>query len=99
MVNQAMFSVFGLIYGEKLKEMSNGTAVGFTFVMSVNVMVTNFTGLAVGPLMKILHLRTITIVGIIFTGSGVIFCSFAVKTWQIVLGYGVLTGLYTKINK
>lgn len=93
MVNQSMFSVFGLIYGEKLKALSGGTTVGFAFVMSINIMVTNVAGLIVGPLMKVVHLRTITIVGVLLTGTGVICCSFANATWHISVGYGIVTGM------
>ncbi|KAJ8984423.1 hypothetical protein NQ317_012486 [Molorchus minor] len=93
MVNQAMFSVFGLIFGDRLEEMSQGKATGFMLVMSVNVMVTNFSGLAVGPLMRSFPIRIIAICGILCVGSGMIISSFSTAIWHIVIGYGFFTGL------
>ncbi|KAG5898646.1 hypothetical protein JTB14_021020 [Gonioctena quinquepunctata] len=93
MVNQAMFANFGLIFGEKLKDMADGHATGITLVMAMNVVVTNITGLAVGPLLKIISLRNLTFIGIACTGSGLIISSFATEIWHIIIGYSFMTGL------
>lgn len=101
MVNQALFSVFGLIFGETLKEMAGGHATGITLVMAVSVCVTNFSGLLVGPLMKRgVTVQTITIIGVLCVGVGMILSSFATAIWHIVITYGFFTGkwlLYIKI--
>lgn len=93
MVNQAMFSVFGLVFGEELKKLANGKAIGITLVMAVSVMVTNFSGLIVGPLMRRISVRTITFFGIFCTGCGMIISSFATRIFHVIIGYGIFTGL------
>ncbi|XP_030748055.1 monocarboxylate transporter 12-like [Sitophilus oryzae] len=94
MVNQALFSVFGLIFGETLKDMAGGHATGITLVMAVSVCVTNFSGLLVGPMMKRgISVRTITIFGVLCVGAGMILSSFATGIWHIVISYGIFTGL------
>lgn len=93
MVNQALFSVFGLIFGETLKDMAGGHATGITLVMAVSVCVTNFSGLLVGPMMKRgISVRTITAFGVLCVGSGMIMSSFATAIWHIVITYGFFTG-------
>lgn len=92
MVNQAMFANFGLIFGEYLKEIGGGHATGITLVLALSVVVTNCTGLIVGPLLKLLDIRTFTLIGIGFVGTGMIVSSFGTATWHIVIGYSVMTG-------
>uniref|UniRef100_A0A6P7F783 Monocarboxylate transporter 9-like isoform X2 n=1 Tax=Diabrotica virgifera virgifera TaxID=50390 RepID=A0A6P7F783_DIAVI len=92
MVNQAMFANFGLIFGEYLKEIGGGHATGITLVLALSVVVTNFAGLIVGPLLKILEIRTFTLIGIGCVGTGMIVSSFGTATWHIVIGYSVMTG-------
>ncbi|XP_066257236.1 monocarboxylate transporter 12-like [Euwallacea similis] len=93
-VNQALFSVFGLIFGETLKDMAGGHATGITLVMAVSVCVTNFSGLLVGPLMKRgISVRTITMFGVVCVGVGMILSSFATEIWHIIISYGFFTGL------
>ncbi|XP_072380190.1 uncharacterized protein [Diabrotica undecimpunctata] len=92
MVNQAMFANFGLIFGEYLKEIGGGHATGITLVLALSVVVTNFAGLIVGPLLKILEIRTFTLIGIGCVGTGMIISSFGTATWHIVIGYSVMTG-------
>ncbi|KAJ8922683.1 hypothetical protein NQ315_007715 [Exocentrus adspersus] len=93
MVNQALFANFGLIFGEELKAMANGHATGIMLVMSGSVLVTNFSGLMVGPMMRKMSIRTITVIGILCVGTGMLCCSVSTAIWQIVLGYSCLTGL------
>uniref|UniRef100_A0AAR5P004 Major facilitator superfamily (MFS) profile domain-containing protein n=1 Tax=Dendroctonus ponderosae TaxID=77166 RepID=A0AAR5P004_DENPD len=94
MVNQALFSVFGLIFGETLKDMAGGHATGITLVMAVSVCGTNFSGLLVGPMMKRdISVRTITILGVLSVKLGMILSSFASTIWHIVISYGFFTGL------
>ncbi|XP_018565266.1 monocarboxylate transporter 9-like isoform X2 [Anoplophora glabripennis] len=93
MVNQALFANFGLIFGEELEAMADGKATGIMLVMSGSVLVTNFSGLLVGPLMRKFSVRTITIFGILCVGTGMICCSFSTEIWQIILGYSCVTGL------
>ncbi|XP_056636909.1 uncharacterized protein LOC130445352 [Diorhabda sublineata] len=92
MVNQAMFANFGLIFGEYLKKIGGGHATGITLVLALSVVVTNCTGLIVGPLLKLLDIRTFTLIGIGFVGTGMIVSSFGTATWHIVIGYSVMTG-------
>ncbi|CAH0562369.1 unnamed protein product [Brassicogethes aeneus] len=93
MVNQALFSIFGLIYGEKLEEMANGKATGITLVMAINVMVTNFSGLAVAAILRRISIQWVTLIGVFCVGTGMILSGFATEIVHIVLAYGCLTGL------
>ncbi|CAG9823166.1 unnamed protein product [Phaedon cochleariae] len=93
MVNQAMFANFGLIFGEQLKVMANGHATGITVVLAINVVVTNFAGLLVGPCLKKISLRSLTFISIALVGSGMILSSFATEIWHVVVGYSFFTGL------
>ncbi|KAF2885574.1 hypothetical protein ILUMI_20597 [Ignelater luminosus] len=92
LVNQSLFSQFGLIYGDKLKEMGHGT-IGAALVMNINSMVTNFSGLITGPVLKNYSVRKIALVGVILTASGMIFSSFATNIVHLIISYSVFTGL------
>lgn len=93
MVNQSLLSLFGLIFGEELEAMGHGT-VGVALVMNINSMVTNFSGLITGPVLKRYSARTVTLVGVIMTGSGMIMSSMANNIVQIIIGYSCLSGKY-----
>lgn len=98
MVNQAMFANYGLIFGEQLKKLAGGRATAITLVMAINVVVTNSAGLLVGPMLKMMAIRTLCFIAIFFVGSGMIISSFATAIWQICLGYGVISGRQLKIS-
>ncbi|CAH1109466.1 unnamed protein product [Psylliodes chrysocephalus] len=92
MVNQSLFANYGLIFGEYIKSISGGHATGITLVMALSVVVTNFAGLIVGPLLKILDIRTFTFIGVGCVGTGMIISSFGTAIWHIVIGYSIFTG-------
>lgn len=91
MVNQSLLSLFGLIFGEELEAMGHGT-VGVALVMNINSMVTNFSGLFTGPVLKKYSSRQVTLVGVIMTGSGMIMSSMANNIVQIIIGYSFFSG-------
>lgn len=91
MVNQSLLSLFGLVFGEELEAMGHGT-VGVALVMNINSMVTNFSGLITGPVLKKYSARTVTIAGVVMTGSGMIMSSMANNIGQIIIGYSCFSG-------
>lgn len=91
MVNQSLLSLFGLIFGEELEAMGHGT-IGVALVMNINSMVTNFSGLITGPVLRRYSARTVTFVGVIMTGSGMIMSSMANNIVQIIIGYSCFSG-------
>ncbi|XP_049817967.1 uncharacterized protein LOC109609533 isoform X2 [Aethina tumida] len=92
-VNQALFSVFGLIFGDTLSDMAGGKATGLTLVMAINVMVTNFSGLAVASILKKFTIQHVTLFSVVLVASGMILSSFATQIYHIVIAYGCMTGL------
>lgn len=94
-----MFANFGLIFGEHLKEIGNGSAKGITLVMALSVVVTNFSGLLVGPMLKKFNISTINLIGISCTGTGMIICSYSTALWHFCIGYGCLTGKVIDYNQ
>lgn len=91
MVNQSLLSLFGLVFGEELEAMGHGT-VGVALVMNINSMVTNFSGLITGPILKRYSSRTVTFIGVIMTGFGMIISSMATNIVQIIIGYSCFSG-------
>lgn len=91
MVNQSLLSLFGLVFGEELELMGHGT-VGVALVMNINSMVTNFSGLFTGPVLKRYSARTVTFIGVVMTGSGMIMSSMANNIVQIIIGYSCFSG-------
>lgn len=92
MVNQSLLSVFGLIYGEELEAMGHGT-VGVALVMNINSMVTNFSGLVTGPVLKNYSARAVTLFGAFLTAAGMIISSFATNIVHIIIGYSIFAGI------
>lgn len=91
MVNQSLLSLFGLVFGEELEAMGHGT-VGAALVMNINSMVTNFSGLITGPVLKRYSARAVTFTGVVMTGSGMIMSSMATNIVQIIIGYSCFSG-------
>lgn len=93
MVNQSLLSLFGLVFGEELEAMGHGT-VGVALVMNINSMVTNFSGLITGPVLKRYTARQVTMVGVAFTGAGMIISSVSDNIIEIIIGYSIFSGRY-----
>ncbi|KAB0801492.1 hypothetical protein PPYR_05846 [Photinus pyralis] len=92
MTNQSIFSQFGLIFGEKLTEMGCGTG-GAALVININSMITNFSGLVTGPILKHYSARKVTLLGIFLTASGMVLSSVATNLIELIISYSVFTGL------
>lgn len=92
MTNQSLFSQFGLIFGEKLTEMGCGTS-GAALVININSMITNFSGLVTGPILKNFSARKVTLLGIFLTASGMVLSSVATNIIELIISYSVFTGL------
>lgn len=91
MVNQSLLSVFGLVFGEELERMGHGT-IGVAFVMNINSMVTNFSGLFTGYVLKKYSYRKVTLCGVLLTSTGMILSSISTNIWEIIISYSVFTG-------
>ncbi|XP_018327117.1 monocarboxylate transporter 12-B-like isoform X2 [Agrilus planipennis] len=76
MANLSLSSQYGLIYGQNMEEMGYRT-VGVGFVMNVNTMLLNISGLIIGPFLKIYPKRGIAVLGVLFSSAGMIVSSMA----------------------
>ncbi|KAK4872190.1 hypothetical protein RN001_016314 [Aquatica leii] len=92
MTNQSLFATFGLIYGEKLTDMGYGTGSA-ALVININSMITNFSGLITGPILKRFSSRKVTVLGIFLTSTGMILSSVATNLVELIISYSVFTGL------
>ncbi|KAF5308921.1 hypothetical protein FQR65_LT00003 [Abscondita terminalis] len=92
MTNQSLFATFGLIYGEKLTEMGYGTGSA-ALVINVNSMITNFSGLITGPILKKYSSRKVAVLGIVLTAAGMILSSVTTNLVELIISYSVFTGL------
>uniref|UniRef100_A0A1L8DED4 Putative monocarboxylate transporter n=1 Tax=Nyssomyia neivai TaxID=330878 RepID=A0A1L8DED4_9DIPT len=90
--NQALISVFGLLFSQQLAELGQSTT-GVALVMNTNSIVTNFTGFIIGPAIRAFSPRRVAIFGSLLAGTGLILSSQSRTLWQILLSYGGLVGL------
>ncbi|XP_055318009.1 monocarboxylate transporter 12-B [Sitodiplosis mosellana] len=87
--NQSLVSVFGLLYGDHLQNMGQGT-VGAALVMNINSVALNFSGLITGPALKIFRPRAVAAIGSFLSGFGLILSSMSNQLWQIIFAYGLV---------
>ncbi|XP_031622825.1 monocarboxylate transporter 12 [Contarinia nasturtii] len=87
--NQSLVSVFGLLYGEHLQNMGQGT-VGAALVMNINSVALNFSGLITGPALKRFRPRVVAAIGSLLSGFGLILSSMSNQLWQIIIAYGLV---------
>ncbi|XP_017772636.1 PREDICTED: monocarboxylate transporter 12 [Nicrophorus vespilloides] len=92
MVNQSLVSLFGLLFGEEIEAMGHGT-MGVALVMNICSMVTNFSGIVTGPLLKNYSPRLVTFIGVLLTSTGLILSSFATNLAHLIITYSLFTGL------
>lgn len=92
MFNQSLVSVFGLLFGEHLINLGQNT-FGAAFIMNLNSVTLNFSGLITGPILKKYSPRCVAIFGSVLTSSGLILSSFSTKLWQLAISYGFLVGI------
>ncbi|CAH4031043.1 unnamed protein product [Pieris brassicae] len=90
--NQAVFSQFSLLYGDKLKEMGHRTT-GAAMVMSVMLCVVNLGGPFVGVLVKLKSPRFVCVTGSLICATGIFLSSFSTNIVHLSLSYGVVFGL------
>lgn len=92
MFNHSIISVFGLLFGEQLESMGYGTT-GVSLISNVNNMVLCLSGLIAGPVLKTYTVRQVTIVGAIFSSSGMILTSFATTMAEFIIFYSICTAI------
>ena len=90
--NQALSSVFGLLFGDFLIGLGEETT-GAALVINTCFMTLNFTGLVAGTMIKRFSYRKTAFLGACFTSCGMVLCSFVTQTWQLLITYGILVGI------
>lgn len=89
MTNMALFSVFSLMYGGQLKAWGLETT-GISVINSTMNFVQNFSGLVVGPLVKRLGSKAVSLGGGALLASGMMLSYFATDPWHIFITWGFL---------
>lgn len=92
MFNQSLISVFGLLFGQELESMGYGTA-GVALVSNISNMVTCFSGLVAGPVLKTYSVRKVTLCGAVISGVGLILTSFATTLVEVIIFYSFIAAL------
>ncbi|XP_077294360.1 monocarboxylate transporter 12-B [Arctopsyche grandis] len=90
--NQSLLSIYGLVFGEKLRQMGENT-VGAALVGNVMLLIFNFSGLIAGPALKRFSSRKVSIVASVISAFGMVLSSFATTKWHLIASYSVFTGL------
>ncbi|XP_034245205.1 monocarboxylate transporter 12 [Thrips palmi] len=92
MTNMALFSVFGLLFGGQLEAWGLETT-GIAVISSTMNTIQNFSGLLVGPMVKRLGGKAVSLLGGALISSGMMLSYFATDPWQIFITWGFLVGL------
>lgn len=91
MTTQALISVFGLLFIQRLSELDIATG-GASVVMGVQTTTLNLSGLAIGPLMKRFSCRQTAAVGSFLVVGGLLLTTFADSISKFIFTYSVFTG-------
>ena len=91
MTNQSLLSLFGLLIGETLANMKYDT-FDIALVQNTCSMVTNFSGLVIGFLLKRYSPRIVTLIGVLLTSIGTILSSFSTSFAEVIVTYSIFTG-------
>ncbi|XP_046994385.1 monocarboxylate transporter 5-like [Schistocerca americana] len=94
-VNLATRSIepsFGLLFGDELRELGVETT-GASVIMSAYDATINFSGLFVGPLIKIYSYRKVALVGCVLSAVGLILTAPANSMAHILATYSIVGGL------
>uniref|UniRef100_A0A0K8WJJ9 Monocarboxylate transporter 14 n=1 Tax=Bactrocera latifrons TaxID=174628 RepID=A0A0K8WJJ9_BACLA len=92
MTNQYIHSVFGLLFGAKLKSMQEQTFTA-ALILNLSSLTLNFSGLFIGPAIKTFKQRNVAAAGILFVSFGLLLCAFATESWHFIVGYSLFVGL------
>ncbi|XP_050324070.1 monocarboxylate transporter 13 isoform X2 [Bactrocera neohumeralis] len=92
MTNQYIHSVFGLLFGAKLKSMQEQTFTA-ALILNLSSLTLNFSGLFIGPAIKTFKQRNVAAAGILFVSLGLLLCAFATESWHFIIGYSLFVGL------
>ncbi|XP_048517317.1 uncharacterized protein LOC109543010 isoform X3 [Dendroctonus ponderosae] len=83
---------FGLLFGDLLRDLGVGTT-GAAVIMSTLDALINFSGLFVGPLIRALSYRKVSVAGSILVASGLMLTSSANSMAHIIITYSIINGL------
>ncbi|XP_047112345.1 monocarboxylate transporter 9-like [Schistocerca piceifrons] len=83
---------FGLLFGDELRELGVETT-GASVIMSAYDATINFSGLFVGPLIKIYSYRKVALVGCVLSAVGLILTAPANSMAHILATYSIVGGL------
>ncbi|XP_067631389.1 monocarboxylate transporter 14 [Eurosta solidaginis] len=92
MTNQYIYSVFGLLFGAKLKSMHEATFTA-ALILNLSSLTLNFSGLFIGPAIKVFKPRNVTVLGVLCVSLGLLVCGFAIESWHFIVGYSLFVGL------
>ncbi|ENN82460.1 hypothetical protein YQE_01165, partial [Dendroctonus ponderosae] len=80
---------FGLLFGDLLRDLGVGTT-GAAVIMSTLDALINFSGLFVGPLIRALSYRKVSVAGSILVASGLMLTSPANSMAHIIITYSII---------
>lgn len=92
MTNLYIHSVFGLLFGAKLKSMQEQTFTA-ALILNLSSLTLNFSGLFIGPAIKTFKQRSVAATGILFVSFGLVLCASATESWHFIVGYSLFVGL------
>ncbi|XP_004526474.1 monocarboxylate transporter 13 [Ceratitis capitata] len=92
MTNQYTHSVYGLLFGAKLKSMQEHTFTA-ALILNLSSLTLNFSGLFIGPAIKTFKQRNVAAAGILLVSFGLFLCAFATASWHFIVSYSLFVGL------
>lgn len=90
--NQALISVFGLMFGTFFLQLNESKA-RIALVMNLSSVFLNLSGLVTGPVLKTFSPRQVAICGCLLTSFGLILSSLTSSLVQIIFTYSFMVGI------
>lgn len=91
MTTQALVSVFGFLFSQRLAELEIATS-GAAVILSVQSTFLNLSGLFTGALIRRFSYQKVAITGALLMMSGLMLTTLADSLTAYILTYGVFTG-------
>lgn len=93
MLLMSTVNTFTLIFKDKFTEV-NLSATNASLIINTNSVVGMAMGIVVGPLLKLLGYRRVSVIGGIFFTLGVVLTSHAENLTSFLLTYSIMTGKF-----
>lgn len=94
------FTLFGIMNSVgaiesyiQVNQLANASVTAISWVFSIYMFITLFSGLIVGPLYDTFGATYLMIIGTLFTFTGLLACGSSKDIYQFVLSFGVCTGI------